>query len=325
MALDFDCPHCKQPLSAPEDWQGRVVNCPACSNSLVIPSSSGALCPSCHGTLQKAPRKKTTCPLCGRPIFVRNGKLVSLEETLQLDRQNAVGLRPNKESSLLDAMPCMRAEEASQLSAKQQLLVFWVPRLNREDWIAQAKSILKWGVMGMNSEDSLARFLLFTGQYTEQESKKLAQCLYAHHVLRAMSARDREEKQASKGFFPYWKYQTMGDAQVHDCHAALDGLVLPADDPFWNDFYPPWEIGCRCQVIAIDKDEYKEIRKSGRIAGMKGFRATNAIKPEGWVMSPKLLAKLHRGIVDDGSGQEVKLSPSTQSLAEFFQLALGPL
>lgn len=48
-----------------------------------------------------------------------------------------------------------------------------------------------------------------------------------------------------------YKYVTTGDDRVRDEHAALDGVTLPKDDPFWQRFYPPNGWNCRCQVIPI--------------------------------------------------------------------------
>jgi SPP1 gp7 family putative phage head morphogenesis protein len=45
------------------------------------------------------------------------------------------------------------------------------------------------------------------------------------------------------------KYQTVGDDRVRESHQALDGIVLPVDDDFWNDHYPPLAFRCRCEVI----------------------------------------------------------------------------
>lgn len=52
---------------------------------------------------------------------------------------------------------------------------------------------------------------------------------------------------------PYYLYRTAQDDRVRDSHAALDGIILPIDDPFWKTHFPPWDWGCRCEVIAISE------------------------------------------------------------------------
>lgn len=51
-------------------------------------------------------------------------------------------------------------------------------------------------------------------------------------------------------------------ARVRATHAALDGVVLPADSKFWDGHYPPWEWGCRCQVIPLMDMDVEEMREA---------------------------------------------------------------
>lgn len=44
-------------------------------------------------------------------------------------------------------------------------------------------------------------------------------------------------------------YSTAGDDKVRPDHAALDGVTLPVEDPFWSYAYPPNGWNCRCNVI----------------------------------------------------------------------------
>jgi hypothetical protein len=60
--------------------------------------------------------------------------------------------------------------------------------------------------------------------------------------------------------FPYWRYIADGDDRTRPEHKALDGRVFPADDPFWDTHYPPWEFGCRCTVVVMTEEEAKEAR-----------------------------------------------------------------
>lgn len=73
--------------------------------------------------------------------------------------------------------------------------------------------------------------------------------------------------------FPFWRYRTAGDTRVRPEHAAWDGTILRADDPWWDTHYPyrgdtyNW-FGCRCDVEVITEDEYNEL------AGKPGSQTT---------------------------------------------------
>jgi len=53
--------------------------------------------------------------------------------------------------------------------------------------------------------------------------------------------------------FPNWRYIT--GPNPREDHAALDGLVLRKDDPFWNSHFPPWDFNCNCDVEDCDDEE----------------------------------------------------------------------
>jgi SPP1 gp7 family putative phage head morphogenesis protein len=54
---------------------------------------------------------------------------------------------------------------------------------------------------------------------------------------------------------PYWRYDdTDNDRECetcHDCH----GVILDADDPWWDDHHPPLHHRCECQVTALSPEE----------------------------------------------------------------------
>lgn len=54
---------------------------------------------------------------------------------------------------------------------------------------------------------------------------------------------------------PYWEYVAVMDARTRPEHAALNGLVFPAGDPFWNSYWPPNGYRCRCRVSALTARE----------------------------------------------------------------------
>ena len=85
-----------------------------------------------------------------------------------------------------------------------------------------------------------------------------AESLLRTHVFQAYSVSRYREQQALKDDFPYLLYLTMGDGNVRESHKALDGKILPADDPFWETHYPPWDWGCRCIVESLTAEDAEE-------------------------------------------------------------------
>ena len=93
----------------------------------------------------------------------------------------------------------------------------------------------------------------------DKAAKARAEFLLRTHGFQAYSVARHQQQMATAKRFPYWKYETVGDNRVRAAHAALDGKVLRADDPWWKTHYPPWDWGCRCIVIALDEEDAQEI------------------------------------------------------------------
>lgn len=94
-------------------------------------------------------------------------------------------------------------------------------------------------------------------------STRRAELMLRTHGFQAYQAAQYNVMQEVKDAMPYWQYMTMEDDGVRPAHAALDGLILPADSPFWQNHFPPWDWGCRCQVVPVTEDDFEDVR-SGR-------------------------------------------------------------
>jgi len=60
----------------------------------------------------------------------------------------------------------------------------------------------------------------------------------------------------------HMQYLATEDDRVRPTHLALNGIVLPKDDPFWDDHYPPWEWGCRCRCRPMNPDMVVEEKQA---------------------------------------------------------------
>lgn len=61
--------------------------------------------------------------------------------------------------------------------------------------------------------------------------------------------------QLREGGFPFWMYKHGGSSDPRPQHLAWDGLVLPADHPFWSTHSPPNGWGCSCRVVGLRRKE----------------------------------------------------------------------
>ena len=70
--------------------------------------------------------------------------------------------------------------------------------------------------------------------------------------------------QAVKATRPYWGYHH-SDAVEHprELHLAWDGLVIHADNPWWQTHYPPSGSGCEWCVTAYSLDELQAMGSRG--------------------------------------------------------------
>lgn len=58
----------------------------------------------------------------------------------------------------------------------------------------------------------------------------------------------------------YLRYSATNDGLTRPNHAALDGIILPINDPFWRTHTPPNGWNCRCEAIPVSEfeDDFKQ-------------------------------------------------------------------
>ena len=94
--------------------------------------------------------------------------------------------------------------------------------------------------------------------FTEEGAAARAELLMQHHAFAAYSASQARIMDRMKHVFPYRQYLSTGDHLVRASHAALNGIILPADHSFWTYHTPPWEWNCRCQVVELTEEDRDE-------------------------------------------------------------------
>ena len=92
-------------------------------------------------------------------------------------------------------------------------------------------------------------------------SPRRLRVIFETNMQTAYAAGHWAQIQQTKADAPYLMYDAVNDAQTRPEHAAWDGLVLPADDPWWQTHYPPNDWGCRCGVVQLSADQASEMGK----------------------------------------------------------------
>lgn len=89
--------------------------------------------------------------------------------------------------------------------------------------------------------------------------------IYDTNVTQAYNAGRYQQMQAVKHLRPYWQYKHTSIEHPRLAHKAWNGLILPADDPWWHSHYPQNGWGCKCRVYSLSRIEAsREWEKSGK-------------------------------------------------------------
>lgn len=72
---------------------------------------------------------------------------------------------------------------------------------------------------------------------------------YNSAIAQARSASMWMDFEKDKSIYNQLEYLSAGDARVRIEHAALNGIIKPVDDKFWNIYMPPNGWNCRCTVL----------------------------------------------------------------------------
>lgn len=86
----------------------------------------------------------------------------------------------------------------------------------------------------------------WTGEGTKKGEAWRTRVIYRTNIATSYAA--GRMAQLREAGFPFWVYRHSGAEHPRLDHLSWDGLVLPADHPFWVKHYPPNGWGCGCRV-----------------------------------------------------------------------------
>lgn len=87
-----------------------------------------------------------------------------------------------------------------------------------------------------------------------------SQIIYETNLTQSYNAGRYEQLRANRTALPYLRYRH-SDAVEHPRkeHLAWDGMVLRADDPWWDTHFPANGWGCQCYVEGLTQEEVDEL------------------------------------------------------------------
>ena len=86
-------------------------------------------------------------------------------------------------------------------------------------------------------------------------SPRRLKTIYNANLAAARAAGQWERIQRTKDMLPYLEYRLGASEHHRKHHADKEGLILPVDDAFWDDWMPRNGWGCNCWVRQITKRE----------------------------------------------------------------------
>ena len=122
------------------------------------------------------------------------------------------------------------------------------------DRIAEIPQGADWDQVKIEIADKISPWL------DEERAAKRAEMLIRTHGFQSYAVANEAIGERQRAAFPYAQYVTMDDDAVRESHEALNGLVLPADSPFWDTHTGPWDWGCRCSKVYLTEDDVKDLQ-----------------------------------------------------------------
>ena len=157
-----------------------------------------------------------------------------------------------------DKVPMTKAELA-KLAEESRSLAFTVATEQKMELITGVKSAVEKALEEGTTLEQFRKDLasLFDAQGVTPLGKFHAETVFRTNIQTAYNV-GRYKQMTHPDVLkerPYLEYDAVDDTSTRPEHAALDGKVYPADDPFWDTWYPPNGYNCRCRANSVSPEE----------------------------------------------------------------------
>ena len=148
-------------------------------------------------------------------------------------------------------------EEWKDLSELARARAFSVSGVSARDMLEQVRAAITEALeQGETLADFKARFadIVEAKGWTGKRAWRV-DTIFRTNIQTAYQAGRYVQMKRAAVTRPYWRYVSVADSRTRPSHAALHGLVYPADHSFWSTFYPPNGFRCRCTVQTLSASQ----------------------------------------------------------------------
>ena len=177
----------------------------------------------------------------------------------------------------------------SVMAPDDHVAAFTVAGITREDLLGSVKAAIQLAIENGETFASFRRdlepLLVREGwlEAGDARNSRRLRTIYQSNIRSARAAGQWQRAQRTKRALPFFLYE-LGPSEVHRVeHAAKEGLILPVDDPFWNEWFPPNGWGCKCRLRQISEAEAR--RRGYRGQDAPRIRRVRHVDADGTVRS----------------------------------------
>jgi len=189
-----------------------------------------------------------------------------------------------------------------------------------------------WGAMDRAIKDgtTLADFKAQIGEKLEaawgKKDPARLETIFRTNALGAYNAGRHEilNHPEVKKARPFWRFDAVMDSRTSEICQALDGVIRPADDPFWHAHTPPLHFNCRSVLVPLSEEEAKDEGvddEAPDVDADEGFGRQPGLGGDDWEPDtkdyPEPIGELLEGKLESAPANEVEPEPEPEHPAAF--------
>jgi SPP1 gp7 family putative phage head morphogenesis protein len=159
---------------------------------------------------------------------------------------------PKEAIEYFKAKKILSSKDFQALEAEARSAAFTVGSIYKDDILQAFKDEIENALTnGASQQTVIKRFKsILSGAGHRELGDFHLETVFRTNMQMAYGVGRRRQMEEVSDLLPFWEYSAVADDRTRPTHRSLDGVVLPVDNPFWNEHFPPWGFNCRCTVIA---------------------------------------------------------------------------